>query len=54
LLSRGARRPYRAGLVSVLNTRTLVATLHPRQRKTISPLRQVKPRNHFSLRGAPR
>jgi hypothetical protein len=38
----------------VLNTRTLAATLRPRQRKTISLLRQVKPRNYVSLRGFPR
>jgi hypothetical protein len=47
-------RAYRAGVVSTLNTRTPAAVLRPPRRKMIPPLRQVKPRNHFGLRGTPR
>lgn len=47
-------RAYRAGAVSALNTRTQAAVLRPPRHKTIPPLRQVKPRNQFGLRGAPR
>jgi len=47
-------RAYRAGKVSALNARTQAAVLRPPRHKMIPPLRQVKPRNHFGLRGAPR
>jgi hypothetical protein len=47
-------RAYRVGKVSALNTRTQTAVLRLPRRKMIPPLRQVKQRNHFGLRGVPR
>jgi hypothetical protein len=44
-------RAYRAGAVSTLNSRMPAAVLRPSRRNTILPLRQVKPRSHFGLRG---
>jgi hypothetical protein len=44
-------RAYRAGAVSALDTRTRAAVLRPPRRKMIPPLRQVKARNQFGLRG---
>jgi hypothetical protein len=46
-------RIYRAGTASALSTRIPVALLRPSRRKPIPPLRQVKPRSHFGLRGKP-
>jgi len=47
-------RAHRAGAASALSTRIPAALLRPSQRKPISPLRQVKPRTLFGLRGKPR
>jgi hypothetical protein len=44
-------RAYRAGAVSALTTRTHAAVLRPPRHKMIAPLRSVKPRNRFGLRG---
>ena len=46
-------RAYRAGTASALSTRIPAAMLRPQRRKPVSPLRQVKPRSHFGLRGNP-
>jgi hypothetical protein len=45
-------RVHRAG--SALNARIPATLSRPSQRKPISPLRQVKPRSHFGLRGTRR
>jgi hypothetical protein len=46
-------RAYRAGAASALSARMPAALLRPPRRKPLSALRQVKPRSHFGLRGAP-
>jgi hypothetical protein len=47
-------RVHRASAASALNARIPAALLRPSLRKPISPLRQVKPRSRFGLRGTPR
>jgi hypothetical protein len=46
-------RAYRAGAVSALITSGTAAFLRPHRHNTIQPLRSVKPRNQFGLRGTP-
>ena len=44
----------RAGAVPAVRARKPAAVLRPPRRKSSYPIRQVKPRSHFGLRGMPR
>lgn len=42
-----------AGAASAIDTRQSAAVLRPPRRKATYPIRSVKPRSHFGLRGVP-
>ena len=48
-----SRRRAAAGAVRAVSARKPAAVLQPRRRKPARPLRSVKPRSHFGLRGMP-